>query len=96
MGLCSRRPTRVPLLIKRHRQLRLQWARNIETGPWMSGRELPGRMNTDFSFITSMVVSGYAVCQANSCSPLLQQVIHMLVVAVLCFGVHSHGRLWDP
>ncbi|GBN29717.1 hypothetical protein AVEN_94106-1 [Araneus ventricosus] len=28
----------------------------------MSGRELPGRMNPDFSLITSMVVSGYAVC----------------------------------
>ncbi|GBO24030.1 hypothetical protein AVEN_128699-1 [Araneus ventricosus] len=27
MGLCSKRPTRVPLLRKRHRQLRLQWAR---------------------------------------------------------------------
>ncbi|GBL92077.1 hypothetical protein AVEN_102621-1 [Araneus ventricosus] len=27
MGLCSRRPTRVPLLTKRHRQLHLQWAR---------------------------------------------------------------------
>ncbi|GBM01958.1 hypothetical protein AVEN_269564-1 [Araneus ventricosus] len=27
MGQCSRRPTRVPLLTKRHRQLRLQWAR---------------------------------------------------------------------
>ncbi|GBM93742.1 hypothetical protein AVEN_99076-1 [Araneus ventricosus] len=27
MGLCSRRPTRVLLLTKRHRQLRLQWAR---------------------------------------------------------------------
>ncbi|GBN71093.1 Transposable element Tc1 transposase [Araneus ventricosus] len=27
MGLCSRRPTRVPLLTKRHRQLRLQWVR---------------------------------------------------------------------
>ncbi|GBL79376.1 hypothetical protein AVEN_92567-1 [Araneus ventricosus] len=27
MGLCSRLPTRVPLLTKRHRQLRLQWAR---------------------------------------------------------------------
>ncbi|GBM98748.1 hypothetical protein AVEN_108076-1 [Araneus ventricosus] len=27
MGLCSRRPIRVPLFIKRHRQLRLQWAR---------------------------------------------------------------------
>ncbi|GBL99227.1 Transposable element Tc1 transposase [Araneus ventricosus] len=27
MVLCSRRPTRMPLLTKRHRQLRLQWAR---------------------------------------------------------------------
>ncbi|GBM26310.1 hypothetical protein AVEN_226640-1 [Araneus ventricosus] len=27
MGLCSKRPTRVPLLTKCHRQLRLQWAR---------------------------------------------------------------------
>ncbi|GBM07954.1 Transposable element Tc1 transposase [Araneus ventricosus] len=36
----------------------------------MSRRELPGRMNPDFSFITSMVVSGYAGCQANSCFPL--------------------------
>ncbi|GBM76976.1 hypothetical protein AVEN_161458-1 [Araneus ventricosus] len=26
MGLCSRHPTCVPLLTKRHRQLRLQWA----------------------------------------------------------------------
>ncbi|GBN25785.1 hypothetical protein AVEN_59434-1 [Araneus ventricosus] len=26
MGLCRRRPTRVPLLTKRHRQLRIQWA----------------------------------------------------------------------
>ncbi|GBM72211.1 hypothetical protein AVEN_244000-1 [Araneus ventricosus] len=80
MGLCSRRPTRVPLLTK------------IETGPWMSGRELPGGMNPDFSFITSMVVSGHAVCQANSCSSLVQQVIHRLVVAVLCSGTRSCGR----
>ncbi|GBN90008.1 Transposable element Tc1 transposase [Araneus ventricosus] len=27
MGLCSRRPTRVPVLTKRHCQIRLQWAR---------------------------------------------------------------------
>ncbi|GBM70644.1 hypothetical protein AVEN_243261-1 [Araneus ventricosus] len=86
MGLCSRRPTRVPLLTKLHRQLRLSGPGNIETGPWMNGRELPGRMNPDFSFITSMVVSGYAICQANSYSPLVQEVIHRLVVAVLCFG----------
>ncbi|GBM17655.1 hypothetical protein AVEN_202820-1 [Araneus ventricosus] len=32
MGLCSRRPTCVPLLAKRHRQLRLQWA--LEHRDW--------------------------------------------------------------
>ncbi|GBL73813.1 hypothetical protein AVEN_230778-1 [Araneus ventricosus] len=52
-------------------------------------------MNPDFSFITSMVVSGYAVFQASSCSPLVQQVIHRLVVAVLCFGGRSHRRIWE-
>ncbi|GBM39082.1 hypothetical protein AVEN_190221-1 [Araneus ventricosus] len=41
-----------------------------------------------------MVVSGYAVCQANSCSPLVQKVIHRLVVAVLCFeGTFSRAAL---
>ncbi|GBO34571.1 Transposable element Tc1 transposase, partial [Araneus ventricosus] len=35
MGLCSRRPTRVPLLTKHHRQLRLQWAR--EHRDWTMG-----------------------------------------------------------
>ncbi|GBN85056.1 hypothetical protein AVEN_48449-1 [Araneus ventricosus] len=60
MGVCSRRPTRVHLLTKRHRQLRLQWVRNIETGPWMRS------LNPDFSFITSMVVSRYVVCQQDN------------------------------
>ncbi|GBO13439.1 hypothetical protein AVEN_61834-1, partial [Araneus ventricosus] len=36
-------------------------SRTMDPGPWMSGRELPGRMNPDFSFITWMIVSGYAV-----------------------------------
>ncbi|GBN20240.1 hypothetical protein AVEN_46234-1 [Araneus ventricosus] len=95
MGLWRRRPTRVPLLTKRYRQQPYSGPRNIETESWMSGRELPGRMNPDFSFITSIVVSGYAVCQENSCSPLVQQVIQRLVVAVLCFVGHSDRRLWD-
>ncbi|GBL92158.1 hypothetical protein AVEN_91505-1 [Araneus ventricosus] len=57
----------------------------------MSGREFPGRMNPDLSFITSMILPGYAVCQVNSCSPLVQQVILRLAVAVLCFGGRSLG-----
>ncbi|GFW77489.1 HTH_Tnp_Tc3_2 domain-containing protein [Trichonephila clavipes] len=68
MGLCSKCPTRVLLLTKHHRQLHLRWAGNITTGPWISGRELPGQMNHDLSFIIPMAVSEYAVFQANSCS----------------------------
>ncbi|GBO20484.1 hypothetical protein AVEN_193950-1 [Araneus ventricosus] len=95
MGLCSRRPTCVPLLTKHH-QLRLQWAREHRDWTMDEWSSRSGRMNPDFSFITSMFVSGYAVSQANSCSPLVQQVIHWLLVEVLCFGGRSHGLLWDP
>ncbi|GBO30585.1 hypothetical protein AVEN_197290-1 [Araneus ventricosus] len=57
MGICSTYPTRVPLLTKRHGQLRLQSAGNIETLPWMSGRWLPGRINPYFSFSTKLFSS---------------------------------------
>ncbi|GFW40039.1 uncharacterized protein TNCV_5117221 [Trichonephila clavipes] len=43
-------------------------------------------MNHGLSFITLMVISGYAVFQANNCSLNVQKVIHRPVVAVLCFG----------
>ena len=59
---------------------------NITTGPWISGRDLPGQMNHRLAFITPMAVSGYVVFQATNCSLNLQQVIHRPVVAVLCFG----------
>ncbi|GFU57286.1 HTH_Tnp_Tc3_2 domain-containing protein [Trichonephila clavipes] len=69
MGLRCKRPTPVPLLTKWHHQLLLRWAPgNIATGPWISGRELPGQMNHGLSFITLMVISGYVVFQENSCS----------------------------
>ncbi|GBN30095.1 hypothetical protein AVEN_114060-1 [Araneus ventricosus] len=47
-GLLQQTSTCVSLLTKRHRQLRLQWSGNIETGPWMSGRELPCRGESRF------------------------------------------------
>ncbi|GBM13136.1 hypothetical protein AVEN_64349-1 [Araneus ventricosus] len=95
MGLCSSRPTRVPLLTKRRRQLRLQWA--LEHQDWTMDEWKRVAWSDESRFLIHHVVgSGYAVCQANSCSPLVQQVIHRLVVAVLCFGGRSHGRLWDP
>ncbi|GFS65721.1 transposable element Tcb1 transposase [Trichonephila clavipes] len=36
MELRCKRPTRVPLLTKRHSQLCLRWAGNITNGPWIS------------------------------------------------------------
>ncbi|GFW30062.1 transposable element Tcb2 transposase [Trichonephila clavipes] len=68
MGLRIKRPTRVPLLTKCHRQLHpCAGPGNIATGPWISGRELPGQMNHGLTFITPMAVSGYAVFQAIIC-----------------------------
>ncbi|GBM30471.1 hypothetical protein AVEN_155169-1 [Araneus ventricosus] len=61
MELCSRRPTRLPLLTKRHRQLRLQWARQHRDWTMDEWKRVACRMHPDFSFIMSMVVSGYAV-----------------------------------
>ncbi|GBM80977.1 hypothetical protein AVEN_156794-1 [Araneus ventricosus] len=46
-----------------------------------------------FSFITSNGRVRYAVCQANSCSPLVQQVLQA-GGAVLCFGTF-HRWLCD-
>ncbi|GBN12254.1 hypothetical protein AVEN_245731-1 [Araneus ventricosus] len=73
MGMCSRRPTRVTLLTKCHRQLRPQWAREHRDWTLDERKRVAWSDESDFSFITSMIVSGYAVCQANSCSPLVQQ-----------------------
>ncbi|GBN09315.1 hypothetical protein AVEN_9152-1 [Araneus ventricosus] len=95
MGLCSRRPTRVPLLIKRHRQLRLQWARDHRD--WTMDEWKRVAWSDESRFLIHHVDGRvrYAVCQANSCSSFVQKVIHRLLVAVLCFGGRSHGRLWN-
>ncbi|GBM73253.1 hypothetical protein AVEN_94694-1 [Araneus ventricosus] len=91
MGLCSRRPTRVPLLTKRHRQLRLQWAREHRDWTMDEWKRVAWSDESRFLIHHAYGRVRYAVCQANSCSPLLQQVIHRLVVAVLCFGVVLMG-----
>ncbi|GBM92800.1 hypothetical protein AVEN_182817-1 [Araneus ventricosus] len=70
-----RRPTRVPLLTKRHRQLRLQWAREHRDWTMDEWRRVTWWDESRFSFIKSMVVLRYAVCQANSCSPVVRQVM---------------------
>ncbi|GBM19165.1 hypothetical protein AVEN_79881-1 [Araneus ventricosus] len=92
MGLCSRRFIRVPLLTKRHRQLRLQWAR--EHRGWTMDEWKRVAWSDESRFLIHHV-DEYAVYQANSCSPLVQQVIHRLVVAIFCFRGRSHGRIWD-
>ncbi|GFU10756.1 transposable element Tc1 transposase [Trichonephila clavipes] len=52
-------------------------------------------MNQDFSFITSIVVSGCADLQESSSPSGVQQVIHWLVAAVLRFEERFQGRFWD-
>ncbi|GBN32159.1 hypothetical protein AVEN_136397-1 [Araneus ventricosus] len=96
MGLCSRHPTRVPLLTKRHRQLRLQWAR--EHRDWTMDEWKRVAWSDESRFLIYHVDGHVRVRRlpGEQMSPLVQQVIHRLVVAVLCFGGRSHGRLWDP
>ncbi|GFT26198.1 HTH_Tnp_Tc3_2 domain-containing protein [Trichonephila clavipes] len=66
--LRSKRPTCVPLLTKRQRQLRLRWTPGTSQLVHGSVGENHGQMNHGLSFITQMVVSGYAVFHTNSCS----------------------------
>lgn len=73
--------------------------RNIVTGLWISGRELPGWMNCNLLVITSMAVSEYdsdsaLKCQhrhskAKSCFMNVQLIIHRLVIVVLYFRIRS-------
>ncbi|GBL99777.1 hypothetical protein AVEN_162794-1 [Araneus ventricosus] len=96
MGLCGRCPTCVPLLTKYHRQLRQQWAR--ERRDWTMNEWERVVWSDKSQFLIHHIDGRVRVrhLQANSCSPLVEQVIHRLVVVVLCFGVRSHGRLWVP
>ncbi|GBM51158.1 hypothetical protein AVEN_2507-1 [Araneus ventricosus] len=96
MGLCSRRPTRVPLLTKRHRQLRLQWAR--EHRDWTTDEWKRVTWSDESRFLIHHVDGRVRVRRlpGEQLPPLVQQIIHRLVLAVLCFGGRSHGRLWDP
>ncbi|GBN11823.1 hypothetical protein AVEN_147002-1 [Araneus ventricosus] len=86
MGLCSRRPTRISLLTKSHRQLRLQCAR--EHREWTMDESKRVSCWDESRFLIHHVDGSVTVRRllANICSPLVQQVIHRLVVAVLCFG----------
>ncbi|GBN37285.1 hypothetical protein AVEN_160868-1 [Araneus ventricosus] len=95
MGLCSRRPTRVPLLTKRHRQLRLQWAR--EHRDWTMDEWKRVAWSDEARFLIHLVDGRVRVRRLPG-EKLLPSCTadHRLVVEVLWFGGRSHERLWDP
>lgn len=70
MVVRRKHPSYVPLLTKHHCQLFLHWGRAHRQWALCQWRELPGWINHDLSFITSMAVIKYAVFQTNSRSPL--------------------------
>ncbi|GFU89837.1 transposable element Tc1 transposase [Trichonephila clavipes] len=73
MGLRSKLPTRVPLMTKCHRQLRLRWPGNITTGPWISGRELPGQMNHGYLNIIADQLHPYMASVFPAGNEIFQQ-----------------------
>lgn len=81
MRLHSRYPNHVPLLTRRHRQLRLHLVKKHCGWLFINGRELPGLLNRESSFITSIVMYGE---QGGN---------HIGVVVISCFGRRSHGPL---
>ena len=94
MGLCSIRPTHVPLLTKRHRQQCLRRAREHRYWTMDQWKRIAWSDEARF-VVTPMTVSGCAVFQANAFSLYLQQVIHRADVAVSYFGWLSRVLLWD-
>ncbi|GBN90033.1 hypothetical protein AVEN_66919-1 [Araneus ventricosus] len=96
MGLCSRHPTHVPLLTKRHRQLRLQWAR--EHRDWTTD-EWKRVAWTDESQFLIHHVDGRVRVRRLPGEQLLPSFTAGHTQAG-CGGImlwgRSHGRLWDP
>ncbi|GBN62256.1 hypothetical protein AVEN_3795-1 [Araneus ventricosus] len=95
-GLSSRRPTRVPLLTKRHRQLRLQWAR--EHRDWTMD-EWKRVAWSDESRLLIHHVDGRARVRRLPGEQLLPSCTAGHTQAggggIMLWG-RSHGRLWDP
>ncbi|GFW06524.1 hypothetical protein TNCV_2188571 [Trichonephila clavipes] len=77
------------LLTKLHYQLILLG--NIKTGPWKkSGRKLPGQMNHDFSFITSMLVRNHHFPDEQLFSSCTADHIQVVGGSIMLLE-HSHG-----
>ncbi|GBO24076.1 hypothetical protein AVEN_160407-1 [Araneus ventricosus] len=96
MGLCSRRPTRVPLLTKRHRQLRLQWAR--EHRDWTMNGWKRVAWSDESRFLIHHVDGRVRVRRLPgelllpSCTAGHTQAGG----GVIMLWGRSHGWLWDP
>ncbi|GBM24498.1 hypothetical protein AVEN_254013-1 [Araneus ventricosus] len=97
MGLCSRRPTRVPLLTKRHRQLRLQWAR--EHRDWT--------VDDEWKRVAWSYESRFLIHHVDGCVKVLRLPGEQLLPSctaghtqaggggIIFWGTFSR-RLWDP
>ncbi|GBM94806.1 hypothetical protein AVEN_134635-1 [Araneus ventricosus] len=96
MGLCSRRPTCVPLLTKRHRQLRLQWAR--EHRDWTMDEWKRVSWSDESRFLIHYVDGRVRVRRLPG-EQLLPSCTAGHTQAggggIMLWG-RSHGRLWDP
>ncbi|GBO24790.1 hypothetical protein AVEN_35889-1 [Araneus ventricosus] len=96
MGLCSRRQTRVPLLTKRHRQLRLQWAREHRD---CTMDEWKRDAWSDESRLLIHHVDGRVRVRRLPGEQLLPSCTAGHTQAgdggIMLWG-RSHGRLWDP
>ncbi|GBN19499.1 hypothetical protein AVEN_236001-1 [Araneus ventricosus] len=94
MGLRSRRPTRVTLLTKRHRQLRLQLAHR----DWAMDEWKRVAWSDESRFLIHHVNSRVRVCRLSG-----EQLLPSFTAGhtqagsggIMLWG-RSHGRLWDP
>lgn len=92
----SRYPPHVPLLTKRHGQVRLHYTGNLMAGPWIRGRDLPGQMNHKI-VIHHVLASSVRAHHLPDEQLVIQCTAgHTPVSVLLCFGGRAHGHLWNP
>ncbi|GBN77904.1 hypothetical protein AVEN_40024-1 [Araneus ventricosus] len=96
MGLCSRRPTRVPLLTKRHRQLCLQWAR--EYREWIMDEWRTVAWLDESRFLIYHIDGRVRVhhLPGEQLLPSCTAGHTQAGGGGIMLGGSSHGRLWDP
>ncbi|GBN64225.1 hypothetical protein AVEN_72339-1 [Araneus ventricosus] len=95
MGLRSRHPTRVLLLTKRHRQLRLEWARKHRD--WTMDERKRVAWSHESRFLIHHVDGRVRVRRLPG-EQLLPSCTagHTQAGGGIMFWGRSQGRLWDP